>query len=135
MSTLPTDQCTFLITPRSFLLIIRKVSESFVEKSKHTFYCHIFFFEEIRDIYEIMYKNIVQQNRTQMTVCRMRTALWIPKARNTRSDCAILIAFPPQHWLHKRAPMLCFTYISCLVDSCVSLYIYRNNKVANACAT
>jgi len=30
-----------------------------------------------------MYKNIVERSGTQMAVWRMRTARWIPKARNT----------------------------------------------------
>ena len=45
----------------------------------------------------------------------MRIARWIPKATNTHSGCVILIAFPLQHWLQERAPMLRYTYISCLV--------------------
>jgi hypothetical protein len=38
-----------------------------------------------------------------------------PKAINTHSEYVILTAFPLQQWLHKRASMLRYTYIACLV--------------------
>ena len=36
-----------------------------------------FFFSESRAVYEIMWKNIVQRDRPQMTIWRMRIACWI----------------------------------------------------------
>jgi hypothetical protein len=51
-----------------------------------------------------------------MTIWHMRIACWIPKARNTHSGCVILIVFPLQQWLHKRASVLRYTYIVCLVS-------------------
>jgi len=56
-------------------------------------------------------KNIVDSRRPQMTIWRMRTACWIPKATNTHSEYVILIAFPQQQWLNKRAFILRYTYI------------------------
>ena len=50
-----------------------------------------------------------------MTLWRMRTAGWIPKATNTHSEYAIILAFPLQQWSHERATLLRFTYIACLV--------------------
>ena len=47
-----------------------------------------------------------------MMTCRMLIARWIPKATNTHSEYVILIAFPPQQWLHERASMLRYTYIA-----------------------
>ena len=35
-------------------------------------------------------------------------------ATNTRTECAILIAFPPQQWLQERASMLRYTYTDCI---------------------
>jgi hypothetical protein len=49
---------------------------------------------------------------------RMRFAYWITKATDTHSEYIILIAFPRQQWLHKRASMLRYTYIACLVSFC-----------------
>jgi hypothetical protein len=45
--------------------------------------------------YEIMCKNIVEPDRPQMTVWRMRIACWLPKATDTQSEHVIVIAFPP----------------------------------------
>ena len=33
-------------------------------------------------IYEIMWENLVEGDRPQMTIWRMRIAFWIPKATN-----------------------------------------------------
>jgi len=40
---------------------------------------------ENRAVYEIMWENIVQRCRSQITVRRMRIACWIPKATNTNT--------------------------------------------------
>jgi len=40
------------------------------------------FFLENRVLYEIMWKNIVQPDKPQITMWRMRCACWIPKAKN-----------------------------------------------------
>jgi hypothetical protein len=37
-------------------------------------------FLENHALYEIMWKNIVEQGRSQMTIWRMLVACWIPKA-------------------------------------------------------
>jgi hypothetical protein len=86
-----------------------------VEKIKtHFFVIYMFFFEN-RTVYEITWKNIVHPDRPQMTICRMCTACWIPKATNTRPTYVIFIAFLLQQWLHECASLLCFRYIACLV--------------------
>jgi len=74
-----------------------------------------FFFSENRAVYEIMCKNIVDPDRPQMIIWRMRLACGIPKATNTHSEYVILIAFPLQQWLHEGASMLRYTHIACLV--------------------
>jgi len=73
-----------------------------------------FFFSNNCTIY-VIWKNTVEPGRPQMTVWRMHIACWIPKATNTHSEYVILIVFPLQHWLHKHASMLCYTYIASLV--------------------
>jgi hypothetical protein len=62
-----------------------------------------------------MWKSIVQPDRPQITIWRMRIACWVPKATNTHSEYVIIIAFPPQQWLHERSTLLRYTYISCLL--------------------
>jgi hypothetical protein len=72
-----------------------------------------------------MWKNMVQLERQQMTIGRMRITCWIPKATNTRSKYVILIAFPLQQWLDERASVLRYTYIACLEISelcCCQIY-------------
>ena len=48
-----------------------------------------------------------------MTMWRIRIAGWIPKAKNTRSEYVIRIAFPLQQWFKERASVLqvqCYKY-------------------------
>jgi hypothetical protein len=92
-----------------------------VEKIKTHILCSVTF--ENRAVCEIMWKNIVDWGRPQMTIWRMRIACWIPKATNSHTPYVILIAFPLQQWLHRRASLLRYTYIACLVPSllCTSI--------------
>jgi hypothetical protein len=78
-------QYTFLIISRSILLRIRNVLAKVVEKIKTHFIFSNFFFEN-RVFYEIMLKNIVEQDRPQMTIWHTRIACWIPKATNKHSE-------------------------------------------------
>ena len=77
---------------------------------------------ESRALYEITWENMVR---------RMRIACCIPKATNTHSQHAILIAFPRQKWLRERASIL-HSYVHCLSCSILSkcderyFYFYRN---------
>ena len=54
-------------------------------------------------LYEIMWKNLVEPGRPQMTIWRMRITCCILKATNTHSEYITLIAFPLQQWLHEDA--------------------------------
>ena len=69
---------------------------------------------ENRAVYVKMLKKIVEPERPQMKIQRMRFACWIPKAINTLSEYVILIAFPLQQCLHERNSMSRYTYIACL---------------------
>ena len=103
-----------MIICRSLLLIMRNVSHSLYRKSKHTFRVQsppFFFFFGNRAVNEIMWKNIVELSRPQMTTWCMHIGCWIPKATNKPSECVILIAFPLQQWLHHRVFVLRYTYI------------------------
>jgi len=53
---------------------------------------------ENRAVYEIMWKNVVEPGRPQMTIWCMLIAFWIPKATNRHTSCVILITFPLQQW-------------------------------------
>jgi hypothetical protein len=73
------------------------------------------FFSEDVAVYEIMWKNVVEPGRPQMTIWHLFISRWIPKDTNTHSEYVIIIAVLQQQWLHKHAPMLRYTYIDLLV--------------------
>jgi len=54
-----------------------------VEKIKTHILCSFFY----RAVYEVMYKNIVQPGRSQMTTWRKRIACWVTKATDTLGIC------------------------------------------------
>jgi len=50
-----------------------------------------FFLVENRAVYEIMWKNIVEPERLQMAIWRMRVVCCIPKATNMRSEYVMFL--------------------------------------------
>ena len=62
-------------------------------KIKAHFKSNNVFFKENLAVYELTWKNNVEPYRPQMTIWYMHIAWWIPKATNTNSECAILVAF------------------------------------------
>jgi hypothetical protein len=62
-----------------------------------------------------MGKNIAEPERPLMTTWRIRIPRWISKARNTRSEYVVMIAFQLRLWLHESASMLRYTHIARLV--------------------
>jgi hypothetical protein len=76
---------------------------------------------ENRAVCEIMWKNIVETGRPQMSIWRMRFACWIPQPTNTLLHYVTIIAFPLQQWLQEFASMLRYAYIACLVLNKVSV--------------
>jgi hypothetical protein len=67
-----------------------------------------------------MWNNIVEPGVPEMIIWRMRIACWIPKATNTHSEYATLIAFPLQQRLRERVSMLRYKHIARLV-----IFLYR----------
>jgi len=57
---------------------------------------------------------MLARGRPQVTVWRMRTARFIPKATDTHSEYVLLISFQLQQFLHERASVLRYTYIACI---------------------
>ena len=93
------------------------MSDKSERESKHTFCVQYLYSPEYHAVYEVMWKNIVERCRPQITIWRMFIACWIPKATNTHSQHTILTAFPLQQWLHARSSMLRHMYIACLVQT------------------
>ena len=66
------------------------LKEKVVDKIQTHILCSItHFFSENRAVYEIMWKNMVQRDRPQMAVWRMRIACWVTKATDTYSEYVI----------------------------------------------
>ena len=61
-------------------------------RENQTAHLYSFFFENVA--YEIMWKNTVQPDRSQMKIRRIRIACWILKATDTHSEYVIIIASP-----------------------------------------
>jgi len=69
-----------------------------VEKIKTHFVSITCLSSENRAVYEVMRKNIVEPDRPQMTIRRMRIACWIPKATNTHSKYLINVKEKQSHY-------------------------------------
>ena len=95
-----------------FLRMIKVSDESCREKQNIHFVFNNFFLEN-HAVYDIMWKNIVQPDRPQMTIGRMRFACRIHKTTDTHSACVILTAFPLQQWLHERTSVFRYNTLSC----------------------
>jgi hypothetical protein len=63
---------------------MRNVTDKFAEKIKTQILYPIIFFE-IRAVYEIMWKSIVEPDRPQMAMWCMNFACWITETTNTLS--------------------------------------------------
>jgi hypothetical protein len=104
---------TFIIISRSVLRRMKNVSD---KRCTESFVYSVTLFEN-RTVYEIMWKNIAESDRSQMTIWCMRMACCIPKATDTHSEYVTLIAFSLQQRLHEPASVLRYTrtYVACLV--------------------
>jgi hypothetical protein len=78
---------------------MRNISDRVVEKIETHILIHNTFLEN-RTVCEVMWKNIVQPERSHITIWRMHIACWIPKATNIHMDYVTLTAFPLKQWLH-----------------------------------
>jgi len=114
-----------------------------VEKIKIPVSCSKIFFESDA-VYEITWKNIVEPDRPQMTICCVCIACCIPKAIHTHihREYVTLIAFPMQQCLQERASVLrdnahwlyCYVLFSLLfawfpfIWCCLNIFVYVNKK-------
>jgi len=106
---------TFKIMSHSSLPKTRNVSDKILFIIQSNISCLVTFFE-IYAVYEIMWNNMVEQGRPQMSIWPIPKASWTIKTINTHSEYVILIAFPLQHCLHKSAKMLHYTQIASLAN-------------------
>ena len=90
------DQHTVIIISRA---VIRKrnISKKAVEKFKRRILCSVTFFAN-RVVYEVMWKNIVEWGRSQMTIWRMNLHAGYLRLKHTL-EYLTLIDFPLQQYL------------------------------------
>jgi hypothetical protein len=101
----------FLSYRAKSLLIMRNVSD---KKKIKTHILGSTTFLENRAVYEIMWKNIVQPDRPQMTIWRMRIACRITKATDTIFNTYCFSTATVVTRTHLNLT-LCVKYIACLV--------------------
>jgi len=88
------DQHTFSIISRSVLLRRKSIADKSCRESQNThFVFNNIFSSENRVVYEIMWQNMVEPERPQMAVLRMRIARWITGATDTHSEHVALYLF------------------------------------------
>jgi len=73
-----------------------------VDKIKFRFKFSKFFLEN-RSVYYIMWKNIIQPDRLQMGIRRMRIVCWITKTTNAKSEYVMRFVL----FLMKASPCVC----------------------------
>jgi hypothetical protein len=78
------DTYSFIIS-RLVLLRIRNTSDNFVDKIKTHTLCSITLFFEKSVICEIMWKNILQQDKPELTIWRKRIAYQRPQTHTQKS--------------------------------------------------
>jgi hypothetical protein len=103
--------CAFI----SWLILLRMrfVPDRRTENQTTHFILSNFFLED-RVVYEIMWKNIVEPGRPQVTIRRMRFACWPTKVTDTHSEYVILTAFLLQLWFRELSSVLRTLYVHCL---------------------
>ena len=65
-----------------------------------------FFSPAILALYEIIWKNMVEPDRPQISYGACGLSCLITKTTDTHSVCVILVAFPLQQWLRELSIML-----------------------------
>jgi hypothetical protein len=94
-----------MIIHRWILLRIRNISDKFCRENHNTFYVQQRFLPERCAVYEIMWKNVVQPDRPQMTMWLMRVACRTINATHTHTRART----------HAHTHGICNTYFSSTV--------------------
>ena len=84
-----------MTTSRSILLTIRDVSDKDYRENQNTYFRlkNFFFLIENRVVCKIMWKNMIELGRPQMTIWCIRFTCWISKATNIHSESVIIVHF------------------------------------------
>ena len=119
MGTLHEELLTFMIILHWILLRMRNVSDKSYRENQNTQFGFNKFFPKIMLFYEIMWKNMVQPDKLQMTRQYSACSLHAGQLRlQTHSEYITLSAFAQQKLLCERTSKLYLyihTYIACVV--------------------
>jgi hypothetical protein len=108
----------FVTISRPTLLRMRNVSNKRCRENQNTNFMLNYYFFFFFYVNEIMWKNIVESQKTHITIWHMRIACWITKNTNAFRTCNNnLMFFPLQQWLHERISVLSYSYIPVLLSS------------------
>ena len=103
---------------RSRLIGMRKFQIEDVEKMKTRILCSITFFPpRNRAVYEIVWKNMVEPDRTQMTIRRMRVAAGYQRLQTHTRNMLYLLNCHRNNGFTKAPQCYVYTYVACLVYS------------------
>ena len=129
----------FLSYLAEFFLELEMFQTKISQKIKTYILCSVyFFFSENRAVYEIIWKTIVEPDRPQMTIWRMRISFWIPNATNIHSEYVILIDFycnngctnSPQRYFIRTLFVLFIIFPKCaLLQNVMSLYSFADHII------
>jgi hypothetical protein len=123
-----------LIITCSFVLRMRSVSDKRCRENQNTLCPYFFLLRKSYRLWDNVEKfGTAGQALDENTARLMRVACCIPKATDAHSECAILIAFPLQQWLHERASMWRSTYVARLLKTLRALLIVRLRTEKTAC--
>jgi hypothetical protein len=133
--TLREHRCTFTIISPSVFLTTRNVSDKSWGENQNTYFtfnnfsgntCRLWDMEKIkthilrsltfpetRAVYEIMQKNLLEPDRPQMTMWRMRIACSVIKATNTH-NMQYLVLFHDNHVDTTAPQCYVYTYSACM---------------------
>ena len=126
----------YIYDPRSILLRMRNVSDKRCLENHNThFKFNNFFLFQDYVVYEVIWKNIVLSDRTQMTIWRVRFAYCIPMATDTHLKYVILIAFhynnghtnAPQCYVKRTLPVLVCSLTAITADHISSRFLLLSN--------
>ena len=102
---------------------MRNVSDKSCRENQNTHFMFIFFFSKILPVYEMMWRNMVQSDRLQMTIWHMCTVCCT--RLKTHSGYNIYFVFPWQQWLHECASMFC-SYLHCLAVLMLFIHLWQD---------
>jgi len=107
-----TDKYLFNHISLRFSSSLLRFVQNFGENQTTHFMTSNFLFEN-----GIMWENIAERGRPQMTIWLMRIACWIRNVTNTHSEYVILTVFALLQRLNKRISVLHYTYVACMVKT------------------